>query len=187
MHSIHKCYESAINRKGCTIITEPKLQYSERYKILDEFSEAFFKTEYIGEEDQEWLFLNSNNVESVSVVCTGINLPIIIRAAETLFLTHEISLNIISPRQLSPLVIPEKIHEIMTKCCLIVDESYPDYGFCETFIGNYCISKKNDVVFKKYCLQDTIYPSSLDLEKEFLINKDKLITKVIELNEIYRP
>lgn len=187
MHSIHDAYEKALNRKGCTIISEPKLQYSKVYKKLDEFSDAVFEVEYIYDNDAEWLFLKSDFKDAISIVCTGIALPIVIKASKELFLNYEISVNIISPRKTSPLFICEKIQAYITSKCIVVDEAYVGYGFCETFIANFSVSSDKKVFFEKYCLEDNIYPSSLKLEEEFMINNDRLLSKIVEINEIYCP
>jgi 2-oxoisovalerate dehydrogenase E1 component len=186
MHSIHDCYERAINRKGCTIISEPKLQYSYVYNKLDEFSNAVFEKEYIYD-DSEWLFLKSDLKDAISIVCTGITLPTVIKASKDLFLNYEILVNIISPRKTSPLFIPEKIKANIASKCIVVDEAYDGYGFCETFIANFSINNDKKVYFEKYCLEDNIYPSSLKLEEKFMINNDKLLSKIVELNEIHCP
>ena len=185
MHNIEQCYQKALNRNGCTIISEPKLQYSMSFqemkgianKILD------FKTIYF--DDKEWLIFSPINISpEITLICTGSSLPTALKASEELFLEHEIFVNIICPRQTSPILLSEEIVNHIKSKVLVIDETFAGYGFCETMIAeiNMFINIKKHI--KRYCLEDGIYPSSLDLEKKFIINKQKLLEMVLDLNEI---
>tara|TARA_Y100001970_G_C13906812_1_gene686481 strand:- start:16 stop:777 length:762 start_codon:yes stop_codon:yes gene_type:complete len=185
LHNIDNCYNNALNRFGCTIITEPKLQYSTEYNKLPKFASNFFDLHYINQEETEWLILNSDGKNSnITLVCTGISLPVCIKSAEELFLKYEISVNIVSPVRTSPLSIPKDIYNLLTNKILIIDETHIGYGFSETFISKVNLDTENDKLFDIYCLDDDIYPSGIELEKDFIINSSSLTRKAIKLNEI---
>ncbi|MDC0074887.1 thiamine pyrophosphate-dependent enzyme [Alphaproteobacteria bacterium] len=185
MHNIDDCFTNAINRPGCTIITEPKLQYAKEYKKLNKFASNFFKLDYFYKNTCEWLSLNSDGRESnLTLICTGIALPICLKAAEDLMLKHEISVNIFCPRMTSPIYIPDEVHDAMTEKILIVDETYSGYGFIETLSTKIAVENTTKRIIRLYCLKDNIYPASIELEQTFIINPSKLTLEAKKLNDI---
>ena len=67
---------------------------------------------------------------------------------------------------------------------MVIDEAYENYGFIETFICKQALNHRKDYYVRKYCLDSRIYPSSLELEKNFLINEERLLKELVDFNEI---
>lgn len=185
MHSIDSALQSAVNRKGCTVITEPKLQYSLPFKRLGNFENSLFNLNYLNEKtDEEWVCFSSKFETNLTIICSGLSLPTVLEASKLLFTKHELTVSILSPLQTSPLYIGPEILEKLTKKIIVIDETFRGYGFAETLVSGITEQGAGLFNFKTLLIEDGIYPSSLSLEKEFLISPEKIATEVMNFNEI---
>jgi 2-oxoisovalerate dehydrogenase E1 component len=179
LHDIELAFESAALNKGCTIISEPKLQYGMSIKSLpNNFNDLFFVKTIVSDHNQEMLHISSKFANStISIITTGIMLPKAINAVKHAMLHHEVYAEIICPRTVYPLTGSELLPSIVKGKTLIIDEAHEGYGFSEYVSNKISSHSKCDALFMEY----PFYPSSLSLEEQIMISDQKIIEKILEM------
>ena len=179
LHNIELAFESAVTQKGCTIISEPKLQYGLSIKSLPNgFLDLFDVQTFVSNYDQEMLHISSKYAESeISIISTGILLPKAINAVQNLMMQHEVFAEIICPRTVYPLIGSELLSEVVKSKVLIIDETHEGYGFSEYVMSKVSSNSKCETLFITY----PYYPSAASLEEQILISDDTIIQKILEM------
>ncbi|MDB4008882.1 hypothetical protein N9466_06375 [Amylibacter sp.] len=179
LHNVQLAFEGAAIQSGCTIISEPKLQYGLSFANLPDDFESLFKiSSVLQNKEQEILFISSDVMPSeLSIICTGIALPHVLKAAKRLLLEFEVPVDIICPRTVYPLVGQTIINDLVKPQCIIVDEAHDGYGFSDYIVSR--MHRKTNC--KIVGLQYPFYPSATQLEDQMLISDELIIKQIREI------
>ena len=173
---IQNIYHDAFQNFGPNLIIENKTQYN---FILDDLKKQEFSQFSIKHDIESFkteLSLTNFSDDKATIITYGGLTELIIEYVFEYYLETEIPIKIISLAKLNPINFKNIKNSLknMDKV-LVAEESDGKYGFSSEIISNLSEDKEcKNIDFKRITSNKGVIPASVDLEKKYFINKDKL-------------
>ena len=173
LHPLRELLFATLGSGDPTLLIENKWAYGYRVQTKPGAMVGDFFVHLNGVDDGSWLSLSLTEFadESVTLVCYGGMLPIVMEAAEQLLLEHEIAARIVAPAKLSPL----DRAGLLALCpadrpLLVVEEGPVSFGFGSEVIANLAMARASQrvarlgqagpVIGAARSLEEAVLPSS---------------------------
>tara|TARA_B100001123_G_scaffold447674_1_gene605979 strand:+ start:922 stop:2898 length:1977 start_codon:yes stop_codon:yes gene_type:complete len=173
---IQNIYYDAFQNFGPNLIIENKTQYN---FILDDLKKQEFSQFSIKHDIESFkteLSLTNFSDDKATIITYGGLTELIIEYVFEYYLETEIPIKIVSLAKLNPINFKNIKNSLknMDKV-LVAEESDGKYGFSSEIISNLSEDKEcKNIDFKRITSNEGVIPASVDLEKKYFINKDKL-------------
>jgi pyruvate/2-oxoglutarate/acetoin dehydrogenase E1 component len=183
-------YKNAYSTQQPVVIIENKILYNQKMLPLKDNKIDIFSL-YVTNSLFPTIKLSSIESKSKSphytIICYGNMLTLAMKVCKTMLIEDEILMNIILVTQLNPTPIKDILSFIEFSGTLItIEEGTKGGNWGTSLIGeiNSELTKQNILLKESICLtsEDSIIPIARNLEKDTLINLEKII-KTIKLQE----